>query len=548
MRTSEVVDTAEVPLIPPQSEDPPDLSSQNSSGLVKTSPAFHLLIPASERKTDLCKTLLSAFVLGYPAPILINWGKSFGESEDDWAHGHTAKIRGVLEFLNNKASVKDDDLVLIVDGYDVWFQLPPQILIDRYHTLSEQVDRRLKNRYGVKTDSNGTDHPAQKYKQSVVFGADKICWPNPKEDPACAAIPYSTLPKDAYGPQTDRDRDGFFNRPRFLNSGNVMGPASDVRDIYHTALKKVEEENRGHMGDQLVFAEIFGEQEFQRETKRIASQSTMKEWMDWLSTTMGTSESPLAANITINNMTVVPGQRYEFSIGLDYESRLFQTVTHSMDDVAFITYNSSAFLTSVQATHNGLHGLPLFLPNDLQIAQPPCTYSSPGNHTDEAHPDSRTLLLPYSPNLDTLTPDPSDPRQPSWRQVPLATNIISTSIPVLLHVNGDKSPLKTWWPRMWFHRFARALLRRFIRSTQGAHAAESAAKGGLDWWDRRGGRGGVWTDTAEWMGWSEVCRGHEAEIFGDGKGEFGKEEGDGKLINSFGRVVAGSEEERKRRS
>ena len=528
--------------MPPVDESP---SNSTSMGLVKTTPSFHLLIPASESRPDLCKTLLSAFVLGYPAPTLVNWGQAFGESEDDWAHGHTAKIKGVYDFLSDRRRVRDDDLVLIIDGYDVWFQLPPQILIERYHALTERGDERLRSRYGMEKDSEGNKHDLQKYYQRVIFGADKLCWPNPKEDPACVAVPFSTLlPKDAYGPQTDRDPEGFLNRPRFLNSGNVMGPVADVRAIYQYALQKVERENRGSLGDQLVFAEIFGEQEFQRETKFIASQSAPKQWLQWLSEEIGYSESPLSTNITVNNMTVVPGQRYEYSIGLDYESQLFQTMTHSIGDIAFITFNSSAYRTSIQAVNQALHGRPLYLPTDLQKADPPCTYSSPGNLEDESDPHRKTLLLPYSSNLDTIPADPADPRQPTWRSIPLATNIHAASIPVLLHVNGDKSILQTWWSKMWFHPFARALLRRFIRSTQSAHAAESAAKGGLSWWDMRGGRGGVWTDNGEWKSWNEICKGYDEELFGDGKGVFGKEEGDGKIVNSFGKVIAGGEEKR----
>ena len=56
------------------------------------------------------------------------------------------------------------------------------------------------------------------------------------------------------------------------------------------------------------------------------------------------------------------------------------------------------------------------------------------------------------------------------------------------------------------------------------------------------GRGGVWTDNSEWMSWSDVCpAGTETEVFGDGKGVFGKEESDGRVVNSFGKVLIGDE-------
>ena len=470
---------------------------------------------------------------------MINYGKTF--DGENWDKGsHAGKIKGVFDFLSDRSQVKDDDLILIVDGYDVWFQLPPEIMIRRYHKMVKEADEHLRARYGMVTEGkpgDGTADRVQKYTQKVIFGADKLCWPNPAEDPACAAIPYSTLPKDVYGPDTDKEKEGFHNRPRYLNSGNVIGPAADVRAIYRYALQKVEEDGRGSIGDQFVFAEIFGEQEFQRETIRRDSQSTGGRFYDWLSNTLGTSGSPLSANITINNMTTVPGQRYEYSIGLDYESRLFQTMTHSAADIEFITYNSSAYLSSMQAAHPSLHGLPLFLPLDLQTASAPFSYASPGNHTPDS--PSSALLLPYSPALDNL---PTGPSEPTWRTLPLATNVYAASIPPLLHINGDKSLLSTWWPKLWHHPYARALLRQYIRSSQTPTAAAAAAKGGQTWWDSRGGRGGVWTGNGEWMAWGEVCKGCEEEVFADGMGEWGREEGVRKVINSFGKVIIGEDE------
>lgn len=521
----------------------PPLHNDTGNGLHKSNPAFHLLIPASESNPELCKTLLSSFVLSYPSPTLINYGKTF--DGDGWDKGsHTGKIRGVFDFLNDPRKVKDDDLVMVIDGYDVWFQLPPEIMIRRYHTLITEANDRLRRRYGMVTEGkpgDGTADRIQKYTQRVIFGADKVCWPNPKEDPACAAVPYSTLRKDAYGPETDKDPGAYLNRPRFLNSGTVIGPAADVRAIYKYAVQKVEEASRGTIGDQFVFAEIFGEQEYLRETRRRDSQDTRGRFYDWVSNALGTSESPLSANITINNITAIPGQRYEYSIGLDYESRLFQTMTHSEADVEYITYNSSAYLSSIQAAHPSLHGLPIFLPLDLQKADLPFSYASPGNHTPgpSADESKKGLLLPYSPALDNL---PTGYEEPDWRTIPLATNVYAASIPPLLHINGDKTLLKTWWPSLWFHPYSRALLRQYIRSTQTLTAAKAAANGGQKWWDSRGGRGGVWTDNSEWMAWGEVCKATEDEVFGDGKGVFGKEEGEIRLVNSFGRVIIGDDE------
>jgi hypothetical protein len=59
----------------------------------------------------------------------------------------------------------------------------------------------------------------------------------------------------------------------------------------------------------------------------------------------------------------------------------------------------------------------------------------------------------------------------------------------------------------------------------------------------RGGKGGVWTDRGEWLEWNEVCGAFDEEVFGDGKGEFGREKedvgGQKVVYNRFGQVVSG---------
>lgn len=483
-------------------------------------------------------------MLSYPSATLVNYEKKF--DGDTWDKGtHTGKVRGVYDFLSDKRKVKDDDLVLIIDGYDVWFQLPPEIMIRRYHAMVTEANVRLRGRYGMVTEGrpgDGTRDRVQKYTQKVIFAADKACFPNPENDPACAAVPYSTLPKNVYGPDTDKDPLEYYNRPRYLNSGTIIGPAADVRAIYEYAVQKIEEEGRGTIGDQFVLAEIFGEQEFQRETIRRDTQGFGR-WYEWLSSNLGLSDSPLSANTTINNMTYVPGRRYEYSIGIDYESRLFQTMTHSVDDVELITYNSSADLSLIQAAHPSLRSLPFSLPPDLQTAKAPFHYVSPGyNHSRDSNKDA--ILLPHSDKIDDLPGQSTSPTdfEPDWTTTPLYTNIYAGSIPPLLHFNGEKLLLTTWWPNLWFHPYARALLRRYIRSTQTATAKATASRGGQKWWDSRGGRGGVWTDNGSWMEWGQVCKGVEKEVFGDGKGVWMEEEGKRRVVNSFGKVIIGEDE------
>jgi hypothetical protein len=92
---------------------------------------FHLLIPADARGVNLCKAIVSSACLNYLVPTPINWGETFNDSGLVAGGSHLAKITGVLDYLNSLESDRDKDLVLMVDGHDVWFQLRPGVLIER---------------------------------------------------------------------------------------------------------------------------------------------------------------------------------------------------------------------------------------------------------------------------------------------------------------------------------------------------------------------------------------------------------------------------------
>ncbi|KAI9876191.1 MAG: hypothetical protein M1830_007058, partial [Pleopsidium flavum] len=484
-----------------------------ASGLRNANPSFHLLIPASETNANLCKTILSAFILNYPPPTLINFGKTF--SGESWDNGtHTGKIRGIYNFLMDEKQVDDQDLVLVIDGYDVWFQLPPEVMIRRYHSIVRSAGERLRKKYGMVTHEKpwegGQTERTSRYAQTVIYAADKLCWPNAAEDPACAAVPFSTLPKNSYGADTDKDSHGFLNRPKYLNSGTVIGPVADLRAIFGYAVDKVEKYNRGDLGDQFVFNEIFGEQEHQRETMRRSSLSAGGRWLEWLSDALGTWK--MSSNVTTNNFTIIPGQRYEFGLGLDYESQLFQTLTHSHGDIDYLYYNDTDTLAHVQEKHHIPMAHTLSLPLDIQRAITPIL-TQPSRQTEGLG------TSPITPHLDSI------PTNLTWSNIPLATNPHVPSIPAVLHFNGDKSYLSTWWTKMWYQPYARALLRRYMRSPKEPIPAQAAGVESDSWWDMRGGKGGVWTDTAQWMEWAEVCKGYDEDVFGDERGVWGQEEG-----------------------
>ena len=98
-------------------QSPTTWHTLGTSGSRETKQAhLHIVIPASQPGPNLCKLLLSLEVLGYPAPVLINWGKEYNEPGLVEGGSHLAKITGIADYLDSLGEDYDEDIVLMVDG------------------------------------------------------------------------------------------------------------------------------------------------------------------------------------------------------------------------------------------------------------------------------------------------------------------------------------------------------------------------------------------------------------------------------------------------
>jgi hypothetical protein len=495
--------------------------------LEKTNPNLHVLVPTVKGSRGACRTMTSAMILGYPPPTLIGYGhEKPGATELERT---VERITRVRDYLKNSRMVKDRDFVLLVDAQDVFFQLPPRVLVERFQDLLRKNNQKLEKKYGyakVEKASGAPPDLVQKYTQRVLFGASKVCYSALESDPGCVSVPESSLPPDVYGWKTDVHPDGHLTRPRWLNPGAVIGQAADLRIIYDEVLRVMEQRHKKH-GDYQALTQIFGRQEVVRELERLRTVNGVKEWFHGM---LGISDAVKIEGISVR---LESGHRYEYGIGVDYESHLFFNQILSRNDVEWIKFNNITKTSLLQ----GQFGVPrehrLLLPEDI------ATLPNPFNQTRFAR--EQTTAPAYNATLDKL-PNPKDH---SWNNIPLMTNPHSASVPVLVHLNGDPKLRNTWWEKMWFFPWARALLRRYIRSAHGFDAAQSALLGGQDWWDMRGGRGGLWTDDENWVTLSEVCEGQERDLFDDDLGPWAKENGDPEapVYNQFGNLIKGKEKE-----
>lgn len=484
---------------------------------------------------------MAGTILNYPPPTVVNLFQEFKSQ----AEREKARLKSIYHHLMKKKFVKENDLVLVVDGEDTWFQLPSDVTIRQYQNIVADANKRLREEYGV--DEKGL----QKFSQTIIFGAEKVC---EGDDVACKYAPYSPLPSNIYGKQTGKETR--YSPARYLDSGMVMGPVVDMRALYEAAVQKFDSHGQAATA-QSVLGTMFGEQQLARGAQSKESESSNgQKWYSWFGGRAGAStestEAPEYANTTLDEH-----QRYEFSIGLDYTHTIFQPFQYpAEDELLAVSHDNATDLTVYH--HAYTPTAVLDIPTALQQARPP--FWTPDFSRNDPKPENNKPAyiepLQYQQELDDLKH-----RDTSWADVQLIQNTYTGAIPAIFHLKlplyaqeeqhrrstresasensrtlRQRSPrfpspqahtiptAKLAWQSLWYAGYERALLRKALRIAQSPIGFHFAAVGGDLMWDQRGGRGGVWTEKDDlWLPWGEidgVCGKLEQLkwIFTDGKG------------------------------
>jgi len=467
----------------------PTAFSSSSKNKAKHSSILHVLIPADHKDVNLCKTMLSAAVAGYPTPTLINWGATFDDKSLVAGGSHIAKISGVLEYLRKLGPERDDDLLLLVDGYDIWFQLRPSALVSRFHAINNAANARIRKTMGSRAAA------AEGISQDIVFSAQKRCWPWKPEDPPCYAVPQSSLPGNIYGPQTDTDIGWDKNpyvkfRQRYLNSGDAMGRVGAMKALFERAMEKADKD-RNFGSDQKIFSEIFGDQEFQREVMRQRHRSFFQKTGDWLTG----RKSILSPQSERHLREHKAGKTDEFGIGLDYASLLGHPTVFAEEDSAWVTHGDPKSIAQASAELNIAPVRVHDLAQDITESQPP-----------------------FRPAV--VAPGAKFPDEKSWNDVPLYTNMWTSIVPGLIHHNAHRDGLKSLrvsvWDRMWYFNHTRKL---YESNTMGPVAPVAVVHDdqGVEqaWWSPIAEKGGAKSDKDEWLPFNDLCKDFEKEVFRD---------------------------------
>jgi hypothetical protein len=393
----------------------------------------HLLVPANRADARMCRTLTSALINDYPSPTIINWETQEGDDSMNGYDMTTGKNWGVLKYLRNLPAEADQDLVIMVDAYDVIFQLPLNITLQRYEAVNTQANSRLAQQHG---ENQVLNHGL---KQSIIMGAEKYCWPLNHRHPACWAVPPSPIPANAYGRKTDKGT--ATNRPRWLNSGTVMGPVGELRRLYEWAhVLWMAYDTNG--GDQDYFSNIYGRQELSRQRLRGS-----KEW------SFGFGERFRDKDLIWPHMET---QHTDYHLGVDLTSTVFQLLNKAVGDVSPVAHGDVAH---VEAEDRKLGTSAVF---DSPFPFPEDLLGSP---------------MPEGAQVEGST-------NTTWLDVTLLTNFHARSIPAILHYNGDvKSSATKAWRSQWWTGRGREIMR--LR--------------------RRDPSFGIGTDANKTLQWEDIC-------------------------------------------
>ncbi|KAK5127325.1 hypothetical protein LTR85_006664 [Meristemomyces frigidus] len=268
---------------------------------------FYLIVPTTQSDSELCKTLGTAAVLGYPTPYLLDWA-----AEHDAPSQHSDHLYQMIKKTREQLAIlspHDEHIMLLLDGPYSWFQLRPEVLLGRYYDIIEKANDKLMETFDRKAVADGD------MRQTLVLSGQSI-------SPDAA-------PRKTGDPSTQS-----------LNVGSIIGPAKDIRALFDRAAAKLEHSSNAVDG-QTIFREIFNEQQVRREAIRQRSWSGPKRTWSSLAKTLGLGGSvvdSLSSQVTQIDEDVT----YEFGITVDHENELGLSVGHTTDNVEWVQYSSAA--------------------------------------------------------------------------------------------------------------------------------------------------------------------------------------------------------------
>lgn len=228
--------------------------------------------------------MLSMEVLKYPSATLPNTKGGGHDPSHVLGGGRETKLIGIMEYLQkDRPTFKPHDLVMVVDGHDPLFHLPPKALFSRYRDIIKSSNDRLRTSVGLGPVRHGI------VRNSIVISS-----------PACSGPAASDQASVSEDP---------------LLPGVILGPVEDMRRLF----ERVNSDQESDQGDPLalscIFSDILVAQEAHRQSMSWWLYAAIPRIALWFSHRFG--GEPSASDIPTNGA--------EYGITLDTKSLIIST-------------------------------------------------------------------------------------------------------------------------------------------------------------------------------------------------------------------------------
>lgn len=427
--------------------------------------------------------MVSSAANGYPVPTILGWNAT---GDFNAAVTHLAKLRAMKRYLHSLKYREDDDLVLIVDAYDIVHQLPAEVMIERYFDVAHRADSQLAAR--LNTSVAGAHK--RNLRQTIFWGPDKICFPLDPRAPRCWAVPPSSMGPNAFGPHSGNG-DIVFNEPRWLNSGTVLGPVGDMRRLIDTTMDEIkatyDESFELRDSDQYYISNVWARQEYWRSKEAVHG---------------GEVHGGPADRIIPEKRR--QGEKTELHVAIEYESALFQTKAGYEPFLTRLSFDQSNLTATVKT--DVLEAGDKFEPYSIEM---PSNVQAALTRLYDAIPDA---------HRGTAASD--------WiRTVSLGVNLVTKHIYALWHCTGPKDGFDAEYRVYWWYPFAESLLKAAVKSSQARHLISPRLIDGRRWAAKTvypsskklagSMYGGAWSDAhgGGFIPWAELCGPHEESLF-----------------------------------
>lgn len=230
----------------------------------------------------------------------------------------------------------------------------------------------------------------------------------------------SPLRKDLYGADTDvLDRKlhlPLHFRSHFLCSGVMVGTVLEMRKMFIRATEMIDTLPHGG-SDQVIFNQIYGEQNYQREVMRLRHRKFWERLRDLRA--LGRQQpSIIDPHPTRKPMEKLDGAPLDFGIGLDYGLEISHSSVLSEWDGRWLTM---ADVDDAQDQQKDTGQRMKKVPNDVLEGPPP--FMGLPDNVGKSHGKTTS----------------------KWEKLSLYSHLYTGSMPAIYHMNGLKSMRKTSW-------------------------------------------------------------------------------------------------------